>query len=247
MGSAFADIAANGQLLLAVPIAILAGLVSFASPCCLPLVPGYLGYVSGISDPAAPRAKGRTILGVLLFVAGFAAVFTAYGALFGALGVWLVRWQDLLTRGLGIAVIVMGLAFVGAFAPLQRSVKLDWRPKAGLAGAPLLGVAFGLGWTPCIGPTLAAVLSLSLSTQSAARGAILTAAYSAGLGIPFLLIAFGFTWIAGTVGFLRRHTRAINRIGGISLIVIGGLMTFGAWKMIMSPLQYLITGIQLPV
>lgn len=247
MGNTFGQIAVSGQLLLAIPIAILAGLVSFASPCVLPLVPGYLGYVGAVSTPGHKHARRRTVIGVSLFVLGFAAVFIAYGALFGAFGFWLVRWQDLITRILGVLVILMGLAFIGAFAFLQRTLKLPIRPATGLGGAPLLGVVFGLGWTPCIGPTLAAVLSLSLSSQSALRGALLTGFYSLGLGIPFVLLALGFAWMSGAVSFLRRHIRAINIGGGIVLVAIGVLMVTGVWTALISQLQFLIGGFQLPV
>jgi cytochrome c-type biogenesis protein len=247
MGSAFAAIVSNGQLLLAIPVAILAGAVSFASPCVLPLVPGYLGYVSGMADGTAGRSGRRTVAGVVLFVLGFAVVFIAYGAAAGAFGSWLIRWQDVLTRVLGIIVVLMGLAFVGAFSLLQRTIKLPARPSTGVAGAPLLGMVFGLGWTPCIGPTLAAVLSLSLSSQSAARGALLTGFYALGLGVPFILIAFGFTWAAGAVAFLRRHIRAVNLAGGILLIVIGVLMITGLWTAWIYSLQAMIGGTTLPV
>ena len=150
----------SGQLLLALPIALVAGLVSFASPCVLPLVPGYLAYVGGISDPGAKRDRSRVLTGVALFILGFAIVFIAYGAAFGALGYWLVRWQDVVVRVLGALVIVMGLVFIGQFSFLQRTIKPAWRPATGLIGAPLLGIVFGLGWTPCIGPTLADISAL---------------------------------------------------------------------------------------
>ncbi|MDN4613668.1 cytochrome c biogenesis protein CcdA [Leifsonia sp. F6_8S_P_1B] len=234
----------SGQLLLALPVALLAGLVSFASPCVLPLVPGYLAYVGGMSDPGAKRDRSRVLTGVALFILGFAVVFVAYGAAFGALGLWLVRWQEVVIRVLGVLVIVMGLVFIGQFSFLQRTIKPSWRPATGLIGAPLLGIVFGLGWTPCIGPTLAAISALSVGTGSPWRGALLGLFYCIGLGIPFLLVALGFDWVAGSVVFLKRHIRAINIIGGVLLVVIGILMATGLWSQLMSQFLAVIQGFE---
>jgi cytochrome c-type biogenesis protein len=234
----------SGQLLLALPIALLAGLVSFASPCVLPLVPGYLAYVGGMSDPGAKRDRSRVLTGVALFVLGFAVVFIAYGAAFGALGLWLVRWQEVVIRVLGVLVILMGLVFIGQFSFLQRTIKPGWRPATGLIGAPLLGIVFGLGWTPCIGPTLAAISALSVGSGSPWRGALLGLFYCIGLGIPFLLVALGFDWVAGSVAFLKRHIRAINIIGGVLLVVIGVLMATGLWSQLMSQFLGVIQGFE---
>lgn len=241
------EIVFSGQLLLAIPIAVLAGLVSFLSPCVLPLVPGYLGYVGGLaeipSDKAEARAaRRRLLLGVSLFVAGFSIVFVAYGALFGALGVWLKVNETLIIQILGVIVILMGLVFVGQFTFLQRTFKPSWRPATGLAGAPLLGLVFGLGWTPCIGPTLAVVLSLSTDAGSAGRGAILGLAYCIGLGVPFLLVTLGFSWVTGSVAFFRRHIRAVNILGGVLLVLIGVLMVSGLWTQWIYQLQGGILG-----
>ena len=232
----------SGQLLLALPIALLAGLVSFAPPCVLPLVPGYLAYVGGMSDPGAKRDRSRVLTGVALFVLGFAVVFIAYGAAFGALGLWLVRWQEVVIRVLGVLVILMGLVFIGQFSFLQRTIKPTWRPATGLIGAPLLGIVFGLGWTPCIGPTLAAISALSVGSGSPWRGALLGLFYCIGLGIPFLLVALGFDWVAGSVAFLKRHIRVINIIGGVLLVVIGVLMATGLWTAMMSQFLGVISG-----
>jgi cytochrome c-type biogenesis protein len=234
----------SGQLLVALPIALLAGLVSFASPCVLPLVPGYLAYVGGISDPGAKRDRSRLLTGVALFILGFAVVFIAYGAAFGALGQWLVRWQDVVVRILGALVIVMGLVFIGRFSFLQRTIKPAWSPATGLIGAPLLGIVFGLGWTPCIGPTLAAISALSVDSGSPWRGALLGLFYCIGLGIPFLLVALGFDWVAGSVAFLKRHIRAINIIGGVLLVIIGILMVTGLWSELLSQFLAVIQGFE---
>jgi cytochrome c-type biogenesis protein len=251
------DTVTSGSLLLAAPIAFAAGVVSFLSPCVLPLVPGYLSFITGLTgaelageeprqvpSPDAPagasavkvadtetlvRTKGRVLVGSFLFVLGFTFVFVSYGALFGALGQALVQYQETISKVLGLVVIVMGLAFLGLFPGFQREFRVHRMPTIGLWGAPMLGLLFGLGWTPCIGPTLGAVQTLAFTEASAARGALLSFFYCLGLGLPFIVVGLLFRRAMGTIGWVRRHSLLVMRIGGAMLVAIGFLLITGLW------------------
>lgn len=248
-----AETVISGSLLLAAPIAFAAGAVSFLSPCVLPLVPGYLSFVTGLtgaelsgesagttasssgSNPSATTVatlastKSRVLVGSLLFVLGFSLVFVAYGVLFGALGEALVRYQQPITRILGIVVIVLGLAFMGVLPGLQREFRLHRIPDWGMWAAPALGVLFGLGWTPCIGPTLAAVQTLAFTEGSAARGALLSFVYCLGLGLPFVIVGLMFRRALGAMSWVRQRSDMVMKLGGGLLLLIGVLLVTGVW------------------
>lgn len=232
-------------MLLAIPVALLAGVVSFLSPCVLPLVPGYLGYVSGLTGAdLEKRRRGRMLAGIGLFVLGFSVVFVLLGAVFGQLGAWLktpdAAW---VSQVLGVIVIIFGIVFMGGLGWFQREAKIHAKPPAGLWGAPILGITFGLGWAPCIGPTLSAVLAMAyLDGSSAAKGAFLTFVYCLGLGIPFLLIALGVRRGLGALAFFRKHRRGLQWFGGGMLVVLGLLMATGLWSTWISDFQDLFVG-----
>ena len=294
------ELVADGSLLVAIPIAVLAGAISFLSPCVLPLVPGYLGFIGGAVAPrpagpttppskrrdgsaipaahgadsaiepgavtqatgvaapaAAPAAapsgaieapaRGRLLLGVLLFIAGFTVVFVSMAMLGGTVGRFFLEYADLITRVLGVLIIAMGLVFIGWFGLAQRIARPQVRGNLGLIGAPLLGIALAIGWAPCIGPTLAVILTMSFDSGSVGRAALLGVAYSLGLGIPFLLITLGFGWATRSVTFVRRHIRVVNLIGGGLLIVLGLLMVTGVWTAVMAQLQGVFSGVPAPL
>ncbi len=279
------EVVSSGSLVIAIPLAMLAGLISFASPCVLPLVPGYLSYVTGLTGAeleearaasaavpanapaggvagaaAAPGAssataaagvrppiKHRVVLGTLGFILGFSAVFVSYGALFGGLGAQLLTHQEVITRVLGVVVIVLGLGFLGLVPSLQREARLHHRPARGMWGAPLLGALFALGWTPCIGPTLAAVQSLAFTEGSAARGALLSVAYCIGLGLPFLVIGLAMERGLEALAWARRNTRAIQVVGGVSMILLGVLMVTGLWGSLTIAMRGWVSGFEVPL
>jgi cytochrome c-type biogenesis protein len=247
VGNWFATTAMDGSLLLALPVALAAGTVSFFSPCVVPLLPGYLSYVTGLSGVDLEASKphdhrGRMLAGTLLFVLGFTLVFVSSGAVFGALGDLFFEHGQLLTQILGAVTIVLGLAFLGVVPFLQRDARVHRVPAVGVAAAPLLGVLFGLGWTPCIGPTLGAVLSLATTEASAQRGALLAGAYSLGLGVPFILAGLAFRRFVGAVGVLRRHQIWVTRFGGLFLVVLGVLLLTGAWDALVAGMRGAISG-----
>lgn len=239
-GNPFAEIILDGSLIAALPVALIAGLVSFASPCVLPLVPGYLGYVTGLTGvDLQEQRRGRVFLGVALFVLGFSVVFVVMSVVLAQLGAfaWFLG-QPWIMVVLGILVILMGIVFMGGFSWFQRDRKIERRPPPGLWGAPLLGMTFGLGWAPCIGPTFAAVQALVyVDGASTGKAVILTTAYCLGLGIPFVLIALALRRGMGAMTFFRRHRLTLQRVGGAVLVLIGLAMATGVWSALVSWIQ----------
>jgi cytochrome c-type biogenesis protein len=238
MADWFQQQASSGSLVLAIPVALIAGLVSFFSPCVIPLLPGYLSYATGLSGADLEHARrGRMLAGSLLFVLGFSLVYVLLGWVSGSIGGWLVEWRRQLEVVLGVVTILLGLAFAGLVPFMQR----DWRahtvPAVGLAAAPLLGFLFGVGWTPCIGPTLAAITNLSLNEATAGRGALLAGIYCLGLGLPFIVAALAYRHALGAFGFVRRHQQWVTRLGGAMLVLVGLALVTGWWDQAVTWLQ----------
>ncbi|CAJ1508775.1 cytochrome c biogenesis CcdA family protein [[Mycobacterium] burgundiense] len=256
-----AELAASGPLLLALGLCVLAGLVSFASPCVVPLVPGYLSYLAAVvgvdehTDAAAGAVKLRTqrlrVAGsALLFVAGFTAVFLLGTVAVLGMTTSLITNQLVLQRVGGVVIIIMGLAFIGYIPTLQRQARLTPKMLSTVAGAPLLGAVFALGWTPCLGPTLTGVITVASATDGTtiARGVVLVIAYCLGLGLPFILLALGSSWAFGGLDWLRRHTRTIQVIGGVLLILVGLALVSGLWNEFISWVRdAFISDVRLPI
>ena len=236
--SGFSNTVTDGALVPAAGVALLVGLIGFLSPCVLPLVPGYLSYVAGLAgaDDSVGRQR-RMVTGAFLFVLGFTAVFVSTGALFGTLGSAIAVHHVALERIFGVVTIAMGLVFMGRFTFMQRELKVHRLPQAGLLGAPLLGLTFGLAWTPCLTPTFGAVYALAASQGTAARGALLSVFYCLGLGVPFLLVAMGLGWVSGALTVVRRHGRLVSQLGGAVLVVMGILLFSGLWDHWMNVLR----------
>lgn len=238
MSEWFQSQALSGSLILALPVALVAGLISFFSPCVIPLLPGYLSYATGLSGADLEDARrSRLVTGAVLFVLGFAVVFVLLGSLTGAAGGWLFTHINQLNVALGVIMIVLGIAFLGGIGFLQRDWRIHQVPAVGLAAAPLLGFLFGLGWAPCVGPTLAAINLLSVNEATVARGAVLSGVFALGLGLPFIAAAFAYRRMLRAFAVVRRHQVLVMRIGGGMMIVVGLLLVTGWWDLIVQELQ----------
>ncbi|HET7072217.1 MAG TPA: cytochrome c biogenesis CcdA family protein [Nocardioides sp.] len=238
MGDWFQHQAASGSLVLAIPVALIAGLVSFFSPCVIPLLPGYLSYATGLSGADLEQARrGRMLAGAVLFVLGFSLVYVVIGWTAGSVGTWLVRSRTELEVVLGVVMVLLGLAFAGLVPFLQRDVRVHTVPAVGLGAAPLLGFLFGLGWTPCVGPTLSAIITLGLTEGTSSRGALLAAVYCMGLGLPFIVAALAYRRALGTFRVIRRHQQWVTRIGGVMLVAVGLALLTGWWDQAVTWLQ----------
>jgi cytochrome c-type biogenesis protein len=234
----FQQQASSGSLLLAMPVALVAGLVSFFSPCVIPLLPGYLSYATGLSGADLEHARrGRMLAGAVLFVLGFSAVYVVVGFTAGSFGSWLIRSRTQLEIVLGVILVLLGLAFAGLVPFIQRDLRVHTVPAVGLGAAPVLGFLFGLGWTPCIGPTLAAIITLGINEGTAGRGALLAAIYCLGLGVPFIVAALAYRRVLGAFGLIRRHQQWVTRIGGAMLVVVGLALLTGWWDQAVTWLQ----------
>jgi len=245
----FQQQASSGSLVLAIPVALVAGLVSFFSPCVIPLLPGYLSYATGLSGTDLEHARrGRMLAGSVLFVLGFSSVYVLLGWVSGSIGAWLVDWRHQLEVVLGVLTILLGLAFAGLIPFSQREWRSHSVPAVGLAAAPLLGFLFGVGWTPCVGPTLAAINVLSVNEATAGRGALLSAVFALGLGLPFIAAAFAYRRMLGAFAVIRRHQMLVVRLGGVMMILVGILLVTGWWDRIVQWLQLqVVQGFTVPV
>lgn len=236
----WAETAVGGSMALALPVALLAGLVSFFSPCVVPLLPGYLSYATGLGAAEVVEGsthRGRMVAGASLFVLGFAVVFVITGVVAGSAGRLLAEYRDVITRVLGVLIIVLGLIFAGVLKIGQRDLRSHRIPAVGVAAAPLIGVVFALGWTPCLSPTLGVVVNLGFNEGTAVRGGLLGFVYALGLGIPFVLAGLAFTKMASAVAFFRERQQLVMRIGGVLLIIVGLLLVTGTWNMLTALLR----------
>lgn len=230
------EIVYSGDLVLALPIAFLAGLLAFLSPCVIPLVPGYIAYVSGfaLSAEPTPADRRRVLAGILGFVAGMGFVFISLSVMFGTLGLFLIPYLDIVLRVAGVILILLGVIFAGGIPALQRDFLPQWKTRAGVWGSPFLGIVFAIGWIPCVGPTLAAVQALAFDSHDPARAAVLGVAYWLGLALPFVVVALLLGRILPALAWVRRHIKTINIAGGALLVIIGVLMVLGIWRELLS-------------